>query len=230
MSPLQATPASQTSSFFRLSPELRNIIYSETIEPGQVLFVAAGHPYKLESKPATISAIAQVCQQMRNEALPMFYGNNIFCVSLIKNEDVARANLWATTIGKADLLKIRTIVFHGEANDYYRTTVMATFQRWDDGSADVTASGDSILFQGKHGVIYGPLSRMQPYVQNNWPGRKPVSSVGTLKALIRTFHGYAVRAPSEKTRVELARTNACPIRSGRTQVDVKPRQYRVIED
>ncbi|TKA72565.1 hypothetical protein B0A49_06034 [Cryomyces minteri] len=62
--------------FLKLPPELRNVIYN--------LALVECHTVRMLVRPMTKQpALARVCRQVRNECLPIYYGNNHFQRDLI---------------------------------------------------------------------------------------------------------------------------------------------------
>ena len=126
-------PAEQTSGFFRLSPEMRNMIYDLVIvEHEDPLWVTAR---QTRSTPdigpsPTPPPLAQVCHQLRHEALPVYYGVNDFSITLLLEENVLIARSWLAAIGDIGVLCLRNVKIHGYAEH------MVTCTAWvrSDGS------------------------------------------------------------------------------------------------
>ena len=126
----------------------------------------------------------------------MYYGTNIFCISLIRKKDQDSANRWAAAVGDADVLSMKQLRFHGHVQESSfggplgrPRTMWIAVQRSAHGTVDVAEpmdDGSKVYFR-RQLMGPGPSLRLRAYTQNLCRGRRPLSSTNALKALIRTF-------------------------------------------
>lgn len=82
----------KTCDLHRIPAEIRNRIYE--------LVLVSDKPINATRRPRdAVNPLLQVCRQVRQEALPMFYSRNTF-MHLVRNANTAHLCLWLSSIGK----------------------------------------------------------------------------------------------------------------------------------
>lgn len=107
-------PATFVPFFFRLSPELRNQIYSlAVIESGKTIDIV-----RSEDKPTLPPGLTQTSRRLRAEVSPMYYGNNRFEVWKDKQDDSCATTLltWLRCVPPQYRELLRTVQVN--ANDF----------------------------------------------------------------------------------------------------------------
>lgn len=108
----------QTSGFFTLSAELRNLIYDLLdLRYEDALWVLANRHSEAEDigPCPTPPPIAQVCQLLRAETLPIFYSINVFSISPMRERNVRMAKRWVQVVGPSGGLRLRRLRLRGSA-------------------------------------------------------------------------------------------------------------------
>lgn len=98
----------QTSGLFSIPPELRNAIYELLIvEQDDALRVVAKRNHEYAGLKPSPPPLCQVCHEIRNETLPIFYGVNVFSMTLLCHSNVAMAKGWLRETGNVKLSMVR---------------------------------------------------------------------------------------------------------------------------
>lgn len=116
-------PPEQTSGFFKLSAELRNLIYEDLIiEHDDALWVTADrHSVAEDIGPGpTPPPITQVSRLLRDETLPIYYGVNTFSISLMRERNVRMAKRWLAAVGDVGVSRMRRLRLRSYAWGEYR--------------------------------------------------------------------------------------------------------------
>lgn len=95
--------------FLRLSPELRNRIYQDTIPTSTRISVVA-------RVSRTEINLLQVCRAIRNETVPIFYGNTTFNFDLRTRSNFSKAMSWVNGLSPAAVASLRKIYVHSDMN------------------------------------------------------------------------------------------------------------------
>lgn len=182
----RATAVEQTSGFFRLSAELRNMIYDQVIEPYDEFWVCTTRGHKLEDGTLAPIALAppvtQICRLTREESLPMVFGKAIVSITLTREENVERAKRWAAAMGDEGLEHVKRLRLHGKASPYGYQRVCIEKQRGSDFS----------VFHEKLAMVHvvsdaGMVAQIEALGRNVSRGRKPLSCYEDFDALIDLF-------------------------------------------
>ena len=119
----QATSPKDVFPFFELPGELRESIYLYAVQPLPPVDTAAipGTPDRV-----IIPKVAQLCTQMREEALHIFFKNRPVEISLHSEENVRRALLWADK-WEGHTIYLAQVVFSGRLsmvqNEFFYITL-----------------------------------------------------------------------------------------------------------
>jgi hypothetical protein len=103
----QLEEGNSQSGFMRLSPELRNRIYQDTIPTSTRISVVA----RLDPKQISL---LQVCRAIRKEAVPIFYGNTTFTFDLRIRANFQRAKFWLDALSPEAIASLRKIYVNSE--------------------------------------------------------------------------------------------------------------------
>ena len=95
--------------FLRLSPELRNRIYQDTIPTSTRISVVA-------RVARTEINLLQVCRAIRNETVPIFYGNATFNFDLRTRPNFSKAKAWVDGLSQPAVASLRKIYVHSDLN------------------------------------------------------------------------------------------------------------------
>lgn len=192
----QRIPLPQICSFFRLSAELRNIIYAEVVESEDALWVAASRRNRLvDGTPAphaALPALAQVCQQIRSEALPMFYGNNNFSITLMREENVIQAKRWFRLSGEAGLQHTRHIRLHGYLKTGFAgwhgpAACWIDVERMLDGSVNVSNANERVVSSDQIRKHPGPVEAISACVRATLANHTTLSRHEDFSAIVDMF-------------------------------------------
>jgi hypothetical protein len=99
------------SRFLSLPPELRNEIYRLALtKPGRIWFLCGTHHFDKHAVPPLL----QVCRQIRDEALPIYFGGNSFSffITLALQHKLEQ---FVTTIGYQSLQQCASVILLGPA-------------------------------------------------------------------------------------------------------------------
>lgn len=95
--------------FLRLSPELRNRIYQDTIPTSTRISVVA-------RVARTEINLLQVCRAIRSETVPIFYGNATFNFDLRTRPNFSKAKAWVDGLSQPAVASLRKIYVHSDLN------------------------------------------------------------------------------------------------------------------
>jgi hypothetical protein len=97
------------SGFLRLSPELRNRIYQDTIPTTTRISVVA----RVDKKQINL---LQLCRAIRNETVPIFYGNTTFTFDLRTRLNFQRAKSWLDGLSPEAVASLRKLYVLSDVN------------------------------------------------------------------------------------------------------------------
>jgi hypothetical protein len=97
------------SGFLRLSPELRNRIYQDTIPTTTRISVVA----RVDKKQINL---LQLCRAIRNETVPIFYGNTTFTFDLRTRPNFQRAKSWLDGLSPEAIASLRKLYVLSDVN------------------------------------------------------------------------------------------------------------------
>jgi hypothetical protein len=97
------------SGFLRLSPELRNRIYQDTIPTSTRISVVA----RVDKKQINL---LQLCRAIRNETVPIFYGNTTFTFDLRTRLNFQRAKSWLDGLSPEAIASLRKLYVLSDVN------------------------------------------------------------------------------------------------------------------
>ena len=104
----------QTSGFFTLSPELRNFIYEMLIiQHDEAMRVIAKRNDINAGIPPSPPALTQVCHYIRSETLPIFYGVNMFNLTILSENNLRMAKQWLREVCDTNIPLLRHIRLRG---------------------------------------------------------------------------------------------------------------------
>jgi hypothetical protein len=95
--------------FLRLSPELRNRIYQDTIPTTTRISVVA-------RVARTEISLLQVCRAIRSETVPIFYGNTTFNFDLRTRANFQKATRFVDGLSQPAVASLRKIYVHSDLN------------------------------------------------------------------------------------------------------------------
>lgn len=95
--------------FLRLSPELRNRIYLDTIPTSSRVSVVA----RVDKKEISV---LQLCRAIRSETVPIFYGNTTFTFDLRTRPNFQRAKSWLHGLSPQAIASLRKIYVLSDVN------------------------------------------------------------------------------------------------------------------
>ncbi|GAB7339855.1 hypothetical protein MBLNU457_6389t2 [Dothideomycetes sp. NU457] len=103
------------STFFRLPPELRNMVYELVIDKENNL---ARHVDFNTTQPDTLlqtPSLVQVCQQIRQEAYPMFLAQHYYDLRCVCADEIKNCEAWLNALGTyASEVEDLDVMFHVE--------------------------------------------------------------------------------------------------------------------
>ena len=95
------------SGFLRLSPELRNRIYQDTIPTTTRISVVG----RVDRKQISL---LQVCRAIRNETVPIYYGNTTFTFDLRTRVNFQKATSWLDGLSSDAVASVRKIYVNSD--------------------------------------------------------------------------------------------------------------------
>lgn len=98
-----------TCGFLKLSPELRNRIYQDTIPTSTRISVVS-------RLAKTEISLLQVCRAIRSETVPIFYGNTTFTFDLRTRPNFSKAKSWVDGLSPAATASLRKIYVQSDLN------------------------------------------------------------------------------------------------------------------
>lgn len=189
--------STQTSHFFNLSAELRNIIYAEVLEHDDALWFTANRRSTVDDgKPplAEPPALLQVCRLMPSEALTMFYASNTFSITLMNEANVTRAKCRARVIGDSATKSTFRLRLHGHMHwphgvlqrEPLAPVTRVGILKKPDGSIhldDAYADSAGARLRAR----FGPVSKVRTGIRKMATDHEPLSSVEDLVAVVEMF-------------------------------------------
>lgn len=190
----------QTSGFFKLSAELRNMIYHDLVRRGSTYWITADQNKTYGDKRASIaasSAITQVCRQICTETLPIFYGANTFSITLMCETNVTRAKQWVAAVGNTGVEHVKRILLRGRLAKSVRqnfdpknsTSSICIRVSRRNGEVVVDYENGKPLLSGLPAA--GPADELKACIELA-DDRKPLSSMKEMTELLECF---ATRLP-----------------------------------
>jgi hypothetical protein len=102
------------TSLLGLPAELRQLIYELVVIKNRAIITMLGDQmYSQSGVSACQPALSMVCQQLRSEALRLFYRDNEFRAELTSTEDLQIAERWLHAIGVTNLRQLQHLTMGG---------------------------------------------------------------------------------------------------------------------
>ena len=120
--------------FLRLSPELRNRIYKDTIPASARISV-------LERLSQKEISVLQLCRTIRKETVPIFYGKSLFSFDLRSKTNFTRAKSWVDSLSPDAVASLRRLYFQSSISchcqDARTKSPCKNLYAWVDVGSDV---------------------------------------------------------------------------------------------
>lgn len=195
--PTKPVSAQQESVFFRLSAELRNSIYNQVVESPDEVWVCASRHYRLDDGTraplAKPPAITQVCRLIRTDTLPIFFGNAMVSVTLLREKNVAQAKSWADAVGEDSIKCVRRFRLSGYANrpELYNYPGFRIWVDKDNGGQISVRPDQDLLYKSTYTVPDAIAGQLCSGFQTRWSslssGNPTLACIEDMKTMVEAF-------------------------------------------